>query len=405
MGVVTDAELAHEILVKHPKVFIKSKRDISVMAAFLGDGLVTNRSITSHKTHRKMIQPGFHFRKIQSFAETMIAYAERYLEDWQADEERLVSDDMFRLSMFIVSKTLFNMDIEDMIADADRVGAGIELMQEILDSKYKSIAPMPINVPTPANLKLRKIRQMMEQLIERMVESKRDPQGEIKDEGDLLSMLMLSKYEDGSALTREHIMDELITLFVAGHETTSNAMTWALHLLAEHPDSQDRLAAELQEVLGDRPLRFEDLDKLVYTEMVIKEAMRLFPPAWTLSNREVAQEIELKGYHFPKGKVLFIAPYAFHHCERYFPNAKRFDPERFSEAREKSIYRHAYIPFGSGPRVCIGNSFAMMEAKVVLASVIRRYQVESLENQKIKIASKVTLSNEGGLSLRVKKRL
>lgn len=404
MALVTAPELCHQILVKENGRFRKADRDMKIMSALLGNGLVTNNQHASHKAHRKLVQPGFHFRRIEGYAQTMIEYTDQYLADWPEQGERNVADDMFRLTMYIVSKTLFDIDMNHLSPESKEVGEAMHAFQVIADKRFDQMFQHPDWLPTPNNLKMKQIRKTLDNTIRQMIETRRSEEGDMADKGDLMSLLLEARYEDGSSMSSQQVMDELLTLFVAGHETTSNALTWTLYLLATHPEIQTRLQQELDLALaGDTPA-FEDLEALKYTEMVVKESMRILPPVWTINCRQANEDIDLGDYVIPKDKVVFISPYANHFNERYFPDPDRFDPERFTEENEKKLPRFAYIPFGGGPRVCIGNSFAMMEAKLILATLVKRYRFELAPGQKIEPQSQVTLSNKGGMRLRFQKR-
>ncbi|MDX1451775.1 MAG: cytochrome P450 [Oleiphilaceae bacterium] len=404
IALVTSASLSHQILVKEVKNFRKADREINILSAFIGNGLVTNNDTNDHKKQRKLVQPGFHFRKIQGYAQTMIDYTDRYLADWENAQRRDISDDMFRLTMYIVSKTLFNTDMEQLENNADTVGDAIGQIQRIADQRFNQLFQIPKWIPTPNNLREKKINASLRTMIRDMIQARTRADGSFEDGDDLMAMLLNARYEDGSAMSEQQIMDELITLFIAGHETTSNSLTWTLYLLSQHRDIQTRLQAELDEVMAGESPTFEDLEKLTYTEMVIKEAMRMFPPAWTLSARQSNSDIVIDGYFIPKDKTLFISPYANHYNPRYFNEPDRFDPERFTPEREKSLPRFAYMPFGAGPRVCIGNSFAMMEAKLILATLVKRFNFELCPDQAIQPQPQITLSNEGGMHMQITAR-
>lgn len=406
---ISDGDLAHQILVKEIQNFRKSDRDALIMGRVLGRGLVTNTDYHHHKTQRKLVQPGFHFRRIQSYAETMSSYTSTMIANWDSGR-RDVSVDMFKLTMYIVCKTLFNMDMHDMAKEADKIGHTMKVVQDCIDHQFNQMVDFPNWVPTSTNLKLNKARKILNDTMTKMIESRRsesnghvNPNVEPKNL-DMLSMLLDARYEDGTAMDDQLIMDELITLFVAGHETTSNALTWTLYLLSQHPEIQAKLHEELDSILLNRDARFDDLNELKYTEMVVKEAMRLLPPAWTLNARQANKEVQVGQYMFPRNKVVFISPYANHRNPKYFPEPEVFDPLRFSEEREKSIPKHAYMPFGTGPRVCIGQSFAMMEAKLILASVLNRFSVKPDPTQKFDPQAQITLSNKGGMHLYLEKR-
>ncbi len=404
IALVTSAHLSHQILVKEVKHFRKADREIRIMGAFLGNGLVTNADPHSHKVQRKLAQPGFHFRRIQGYAETMSDYTDRYVARWGSDETRNIADDMFKLTMYIVSKTLFNTDMEFLESGADKIGDAMAEIQDVTNQKFMQIFEIPEWLPTPNNRRLTAARKVLCNTIEEMLAAKHLGNGEYTDDGDLMSMLLQARYEDGSAMSHQQIMDELITLFAAGHETTSNALTWTCYLLTQHPDVQARLQEELDTVLeGDNP-RFEDLENLKYTEMVIKESMRILPPVWTLSARQANEDIVIGDYFIPKDKTVFVSPYASHHNPRHFPNPDVFDPERFNEENEKALPRHAYLPFGAGPRVCIGNSFAMMEAKLILATIAKRYHLAPVAGQKLDPLAQITLSNNQGMNVHLTKR-
>ncbi len=404
VALVSSASLTQQILVKEVNRFRKADREISILGAFLGNGLVTNNDVSDHKTHRKLVQPGFHFRRIQGYADIMIDYSQRYMADWRDGEERDIADDMFKLTMYIVSKTLFDTNMETLTGGANTIGQCVEKLQTIADRRFSQPFELPEWLPTPSKRETKKINDTLTTVINSMIQARTRPDGSIEEGDDLMSMLLHARYEDGSRMSQQQIMDELITLFIAGHETTSNALTWTFYLLSQHPDVQRTLYEELDSVLDGRTPQFSDLEHLPYTEMIVKESMRLLPPAWTLSARQANEDIEIDGYFIPKDQTLFISPYAHHHNPRHFKDPERFDPERFSKENEKALPRFAYIPFGAGPRVCIGNSFAMMEAKLLLASIASRYHLTLSPGQKFQPKPRITLSNDGGMRMHITQR-
>jgi len=404
MALVTSPDLCHQILSKQNAQFRKSDRDMKIMGSLLGNGLVTVNNVATHKTHRKLVQPGFHFRRIEQYANTMIAYSSAYLDTWKTGETRDISDDMFKLTMYIVSKTLFDTDMDKMTSGSDAIGEAIHAFQNIADARFKQAFQWPEWLPIKSNRETKRIRQVLDDTVEKMIADRRLSDGTLEDRGDLLSMLLNSRYEDETPLDRKQLMDELITLFVAGHETTSNALTWTFYLIAKYPEVQARLQKELDLVVGGQTPTFEDLEALTYTEMVIKESMRLYSPVWTLNCRQANDDVVVGDYLFPKDKVLFISPYANHYNPRFFKDPDAFDPERFSPENEKLLPRYAFMPFGGGPRVCIGNSFAMMEAKLILASFAKRYSFSLTQGLKVAPQPQITLSNENGMQLKVNAR-
>lgn len=409
VALISDPDIAHQILVKEIQNFRKSDRDALIMGRVLGRGLVTNNNFSHHKTQRKLVQPGFHFRRIQSYAQTMSDYTTKFVSSWSPGVHD-ISDEMFKLTMYIVCKTLFNVDMNTMSNEADKIGDTLKTVQDSIDHQFNQMVDLPNWFPSPSNIKLNKSRKILNDTISKMIASRRAENALLDNEDsepkhlDMMSMLLEAKYEDGSSMDDQLVMDELITLFVAGHETTSNALTWTIFLLCQNPDIQDKLHKELDRVLENRDACFEDLDKLIYTEMVVKEAMRLLPPAWMLSARQANDDTQVGHYLFPKNKVVFISPYANHHNPKYFENPETFNPERFSPENEKSIPKHAYIPFGSGPRVCIGQSFSMMEAKLILATVLHRFKVRAHADMKFDPQAQITLSNKNGMKVSLEKR-
>lgn len=407
---ICNRDIAHQILVKEIQNFRKSDRDALILGRVLGQGLVTNSDFAHHKVQRKLIQPGFHFRRIQSYADTMSSYTTNFIEGWDSGL-RVISDDMFELTMYIVCKTLFNVDMNEMAEEAEKIGHTMKVVQDCIDHQFNSIIDLPNWFPSPTNIKLNKARKLLNDTISQMIETRRaessmDHLLETEPKHlDMMSMLLDAKYEDGSSMSNQLVMDELITLFVAGHETTSNALTWTIHLLTLNPEVQEKLHEELDIVLEGRDAQFSDLEHLKYTEMVIKESMRLLPPAWTLNARQANQDTQIGSYIFPKDKFVFISPYANHRNPKYFDQPGKFEPERFSPEREKTIPKHAYIPFGTGPRVCIGQSFAMLEAKLILATVLNRFEVVADKSTKFEPQAQVTLSNKDGMKVYLQKRL
>lgn len=404
MALVTSGDLCHQILVTQAKKFKKSDRDVGIMGTVLGNGLVTNNDFSHHKVQRKLVQPGFHFRRIESYAQTMSDYTSIMTQSWTSGT-RDIADDMFKLTMYIVSKTLFDTDMSQMQREANNIGHTMHTVQTETNKRFHQLFIFPDWVPTRGNRRLLNAKKTLHETMKGMIEARQASATEAdQPNNDMMSMLLEAKYEDGTSMPTELVMDELITLFTAGHETTSNALTWTFYLLAKHPEIQAKLHQELDRVLGKQNAQFEHLSDLKYTEMVVKESMRLLPPVWTLNNRQANEDITINGYHIPKGKVLFLSPYANHMNPRYFSQPENFNPDRFSPENEKTIPKHAYIPFGSGPRVCIGQSFAMMEAKIILATIMRKFEVELDESNEFAPQAFITLSNKDGMKVKLKSR-
>ena len=402
---VNNPDYIREVLVTKADSFPKAERDITILSKFLGNGLLTSEG-DFHKKQRKLAQPVFHRQRIQSYAETMVAYTNQVVGNWRDGESRQICDEMMSLTMFIVAKTLFDADMDDMAGEVETIGQAIEDLQAISNAEYRTFIILPEWVPTRNNRLRKKGRAVMYGIIDRLIAERRATavNGRIADTGDLLSMLLLAQDEDGRTMTDNQVRDELVTLFAAGHETTSNALAWSWYLLSQHPDVEARLHREVDEVLNGRLPTLQDLPQLPYTEMVLKESMRLYPPAWTLNTRQAVEDTAVGDYLIPKDRLIFVSPYVMHRRPEFFPDPERFDPERFTPGNEKELPRYAYVPFGAGPRVCIGNSFAMMEAHLILATIAQRFRLELDPAQEIELNPLITLSPKYGLKMRVIKR-
>lgn len=365
----------------------------------MGNGLLISDG-DYHRQQRTLAQPAFHTKRIQTYGQVMVSYTERMLAQWQTGQVLAIDTEMMRLTMFIVAKTLFNADVT---TEAEEAGQAIQELQEAANREYKRSFSVPLWIPTPNNRQFRRGAAILDEIITQIVADRRAKaqDGEVEDTGDLLSMLLLARSEDGQPMSDQQVRDEAVTLFAAGHETTSNALTWSWYFLSQHPEVEARLHVELQEVLGGRAPRVGDLSHLPYTQMILKESMRLRPPAWILNGRVAIEDIELGGYHIPSGSILFISPYQMHRLPHYFPDPERFDPDRFRPEREKELPRYAYMPFGGGPRICIGNAFAMMEAQLILATIAQRYQLILEPDQEVELLPQITLSPKGELQMKV----
>jgi cytochrome P450 len=396
--VIAHPDYVREVLVGQAANFPKARLGQQILGKFLGKGLLLSTG-DFHRKQRALIQPAFHSQRVEAYGKVMVDYTRRVVDQWQPDQVLDIDHEMMRLTMFIVAKTLFDADVSE---KAERAGAAIQQLQEAANVEYKRSFAMPIWIPTPNNRRIRQAAAVIDSVIEGIITERRTTaeNGAIKDTGDLLSMLLLARNENGHPMDDRQIRDEAATLFAAGHETTSNALTWTWYYLAQHPDVEAQLHAELKGELDGRPPAVADLRNLPYTEMVLKESMRLRPPAWILNGRTTLEETEIGGYTIPSGSTIFVSPYQLHRLPEYYPDPEHFDPQRFTAENEKKLPRYAYLPFGAGPRVCIGNSFAMMEARLILATVAQHYCLEMAPNQEVEMAPLITLSPAGGLQMK-----
>jgi len=385
----------HQILVTDAAKFQKSPVYRIFLGRALGDGLLTSEG-THWRRQRKLAQPAFHHKRIESYAETMVTYAEGAASRWKSGETLRIDQEMARLTLEIVAQTLFSMDIR---AQADRVGRALsELLEAVTDATMQPVF-LPAWLPTRTNRRIRAGVRELDSIIYPLIRARRQRS---EDTGDLLSMLMLARDEVGQGMSDKALRDEAVTLVLAGHETTANALTWTWYLLSQHPEAEAKVHAELDDVLqGERPT-LEHVRRLRYTESVIKEAMRLYPPIPEFGRQAMA-EVTLGEHLLPKGAIIIVPVYAMHHDARWFKEPDTFSPERFLEA-DTALPKLAYLPFGGGPRVCIGNSFAQLEATLLLATLAQRFRLSLEPAQTVSPEATLTLRPKGGLRLRLHTR-
>lgn len=383
-----------EVLVTHPRKFIKG-RVLQANKRVFGKGLLTSEG-DFWLRQRRLAQPAFHRARIAGYASTMVHYAERLLDDWQDGEERDIHKEMMRLTLQIVGKTLFDADVE---RDARDVGKSLELLLE-LGANFRRTILIPQWIPTPTNLRLERAIRQIENILYRIIAEKR---ASGRDAGDLLSMLLAAKDDDGSRMTDQQLRDETITLFLAGHETTANTLAWTWWLLAQNPAAEAKLHAELNAVLAGRAPSFDDLPKLVYTNHVITESLRLYPPAWGTA-RTAIEDLEIAGYSVPKGSGVSFAQWTVHRDARWYDAPLEFRPERWEDDLLKKLPRFAYFPFGGGPRLCIGNNFALMESALVLATIAQHYRIRLVAGHPVVPLASITLRPRYGIRVTLESR-
>jgi len=394
---VSDPRAIEEILVKKADSFRKD-RTARLLSRVVGNGLLVNEG-ESWRRQRRLVQPAFHHQQLQSYAALMTGAIERARAGWRGGEVRDVHADMMAVTLDIVAEALFGADVSAAAGDIGHIIG--ELMEDF--GKIVGISARfqpPMWVPTPSNRRLRKHVGRIDTLIRGVIDARKSRQ---EQRDDLLSLLIRARDEAGGQMTDTQVRDEAVILFLAGHETTALALSYALYLLATHPDSQARLADEIDRVLGGRSPGLADLEKLAFTEAVINESMRLYPPAWGFA-RESLAPVDISGFSFPKGAEFVMSPWVVHRDARNFPDPEAFKPERWQNDLLHRLPKFAYFPFGGGPRVCIGNRFAIMEAKLVLAGAVQRFRFEPTPETKISLFPSVTLRPRGGIRLRLAER-
>ncbi len=396
-------DLVREVLVTQGDKFEKARLDKQILGKFLGNGLLTSDG-DFHKRQRRLAQPAFHSKRIQNYAEVMVDYANKIMAGWKDGAVVDITEEMMHLTMLIVSKTLFDADAITGSGDtAVAIANAMHDLQAVSNRDYQRGFSLPSWVPTADNRLRNKAAAQFNQVMDQIIVGRRQTavNGQVEDTGDLLSMLMLSVDEEGEFMNDRQLRDEVATLFAAGHETTSNALSWTWFLLAQHPDVEAALHEELDRVLAGRQPTLADLPNLPYSLQIIKEAMRLYPPAWILNGRTALTDVAIGGYTIPKGSTVFVSPYVMHRLPQYFDEPDAFKPERFTPEIEKSLPKFAYMPFGGGTRVCIGNAFAMMEAQLLLATIAQTYRLAVAQSEPVPYKAQITLIPENGIQMRV----
>lgn len=380
------------VLVKHARVMIRDEY-VVVLERALGKGLLTSEG-DLWKRQRKLMAQAFVPKRIQSYGAAMARVTEAGIRSWRDGQIVNLHQEMSRLTMEVVAEVLFGTGVTH--DDVELVRESMETINEFFANSPEAIAKLPEWAPTPRTIRTRKAVARIDTLLYRIIAARRA--GEPKD--DLLGTLLAAQDDDGARMSDKQLRDEAVTLFLAGHETTALTLAHTMYLLSKHPDVERKLHAEIASVLGDRTPTSDDARALPYTERVIKESMRLYPPAWT-TGREAAEDVEIGGWHVPKGAQILTSQWVVHRDPRWFPNPEGFDPDRWTPERAKEIPRYAYFPFGGGPRICIGNHFAMLEATLMLAILVQRFRLELLPGQTLALKPSVTL-RQAGPGLRVK---
>ena len=388
------------VLQDHNKNYVRSQFLMSIFKTFVGESIFTTDG-DDWLGRRRLAQPAFHRQRIVGFSETMITATQAMLDQWDRgpDGQRLELDhELMQVTLQVAGKTLFSRDL---IGEANALGEAFTATSEYVNFRLNNPFVLPPAVPTPRNRKFTRALKVLDQTIYAIIRERR-ASGE--DKPDLLSMLMNARDEDtGEGMDDKTLRNEVAVMLFAGHETTAATLTWAFYLLSQHPEVEQRLAAELSEVLAGRAPTLEDLPKLRYNRMIIEETLRMYPAAWSMSRQSVEAD-ELGGYHLPAGGSLNVVINNVHYDPRFWDEPERFDPERFLPERSADRPHFAYLPFGGGPRLCIGTQFALTEAQLVLASVAQRYQLRLLPGHPVKPMPIFVLRTSHGLPVTAHRR-
>jgi cytochrome P450 len=376
---INNPDYIRDVLVTHNRNFMKG-RGLQRAKKLLGEGLLTSEA-EFHLRQRRLAQPAFHRQRIAAYAAQMTDYAVETRDRWRTGEPIEVDREMMRLTLAIAGKTLFNADVE---SEADEIGAALTEAFMLFNTVTLPFSELLEKLPLPAKRRFQRARARLDETIYRII-AEHDTEG------------------DGGQMTDGQLRDEAMTIFIAGHETTANALAWTWYLLSQSPEVEAKFHAEIDEVLNGRLPMAEEVSRLRYTEMVLAEAMRLYPPAWIIGRRAL-QDYEVAGYPVPAGSLMLMSQYVTHHTARWYPEPFRFDPDRWKPEEKEKRPRFSYFPFGGGPRVCIGEGFAWMEGALVLATIGQQWKLRLVPNQRIEPRPLVTLRPRFGIKMIAERR-
>lgn len=386
------------VLATNNRNFIKS---LSLRSAFfrhlVGNGLVTSEG-EFWRRQRRLAQPAFHRDRIRGYGAVMVECIGRHLDQWRDGEERDIHREMMALTRDIVVRTLFSADVS---AETNEITEALDMVVQPFARQATLGWILNNRLPTPAHRRFQRTVARLDRIVYRMIAERR-ASGE--DRGDLLSMLLRAQDEDGTQMTDLQLRDEVMTLFLAGHETTALTLTWSWYLLAKNPHASARLFDEVTKIVGDRPPAVDDVPRLRYTEMIARETMRLYPPAFGVG-REALADCRIGGYDVPRGTQIFMFQWVVHRDPRFFADPLAFRPERWEEESINDLPKYAYFPFGGGPRGCIGNTFAMMESTLALAALAQRFRFTLAPDQTVELMPAMSLRPRDGVRAVIEKRM
>jgi cytochrome P450 len=389
-------DLVEYVLVKNHQNFIKHRFFWRHVEAIFGQGLLTSEGKFWHQ-QRRLAAPAFAASRVNRYGDTMVQHTERMLQHWQPGQVLNVHQEAMALTLQIAAKTLFDAETRQDVAEVSRA---IDEVMEQISVRFRRPFWIPDALPLPGNLRYRRGVRRMDQLVARIIAER---QNKLDDRGDLLSQLMLARNEAGEAMSARQIRDEVITMLLAGHETTALTLSWTWYLLGLYPAVDVQLAEEVHTVLRGRSPTVDDVPRLRFTEQVVSEALRLYPPAYAIGRQALA-DCEVGGYHVPAGTTVYVSPWVMHRDPRWFDDPQAFRPERWAGSLVKELPRFAYMPFGGGARICIGNRFAMMEAVLILATVAQRFRLERQSGRPVQPKPSITLRPGGGVWVRLVSR-
>ena len=400
---VTAHLLAHpdhveRVLVKDHRLFTKRTRGYEKLRMFLGNGLVTSEG-DFWLRQRRIAQPAFHKHRIAGFAKTFVQCANELGDRWEGDARagRTIDlhADMMQLTLRIASLTLLSADPS---ARAGEIGQALDVMLHEAIARINNPLSLPPSVPTRRNRRTRAALETLDSIVLGIIDARRKGRAH---EDDLLQMLLEARDEEtGEGMTNAQLRDEVMTMFLAGHETTANALAWTFLLLSRFPQVARTVASEAREVLGGRDGTADDAPRLEQSRRVLSESMRLYPPVWIIG-RSPLEDVQFDGYDIPKGSLIFISPWVTHRLPEFWDDPEGFDPDRFAPERQKQMHRYQYFPFSLGPRMCIGAGFAMLEQQLVLSTLARRFRLDLVPGRQVVPEPLITLRPRNGMAMQV----
>ncbi|MBL4624153.1 MAG: cytochrome P450 [Flavobacteriales bacterium] len=395
---LSDPTLIKHVMQTNNKNYLKGLQ-YEPLKLVLGNGLLTSEG-EFWLRQRRIVSPVFHKKYIVSFANQMVSSTQNLIASWEKEEGKVIDiyPPMMQLTLDIVGLTLFSTNVKDKAAS---VGPALGVLMEFAINRVRAIVKIPLWFPLPGNMRFRKNKKILDDVVVNIIKKRRRTPS---DHIDLLDMLMKAKDEEtGEQMTDDQLKDEVMTIFIAGHETTASALTFVWHLLSKNPEKQQKFHEELDRVLEGKMPLMEHVPQLEYTLQIIYEAMRLYPPAWIVARRAINEDV-IGEYPIEKDSNVLICPYSVHRNPAIWEQAEEFLPERFEKEKMKEIDKFAYFPFGGGPRMCVGNNFALMEMQLAMAVIGQRYSVENDVTHQVKLDPLVTLRPQNGVKLKLIKR-
>ena len=391
-------EAVRAVLIDHAHSFT-NRESSEHLRAFIGDGLLTIDG-ELHRQHRRLLLPAFHRTRLESYRDTMVYDTQRLLDNWKSGQQVDMLREMQRLTIRVAAKTLFNVEIDE---QAEELGKAFTTALAYANNYWVwwNIPFLRWNLPFTPFGRLYRAMRRLDHFVYQVIAERRASDA---DTGDIISLLLAARDEDGSALNDRQVRDEVMTILLAGHETTANLLTWALYLLSCHAEVREKLLGELTTVLAGRPPTIEDLAHLSYLEMVINETLRLYPPAWTILRR-ASEPVEIDDTRVSAGDIIWLSQWVIHRMPEYFPDPQAFKPERFDLQQGMKHEQYAFFPFGGGPRLCLGRTFAYMEARIVLAMLLQRYSPVLVDGFRVEPRPLITLRPRHGMQMHIEKAL